>query len=821
MPIPSLVRHLVWVTLALGLVGQGACSSEAPPTAGPVARFELFPGKVPDFFAVPWPSDAYLKDGRILDPLPGFDALVTGNAESIEHELAKLDGFSRITHAFFLVDDPQAPKDELGQSAGATIDRTTLPHDEDACIADTSSVFLVDLEATGPASARVRCRSAVQDDRPWGSDKHPVVAVGPARGIVLREGHKYAAVLTSRVRDANGHAVAPSAAFSALRNASSDPTATMYRNALATAEQLLAPALAGGAKIVGIAPYTTHTRVRELFQLRETLESEPIPTLSFDGLAMAPMRAARFAKLVGGALPAGFTASLDDWLGVVDPKNKLPDGSDDPDNQLPVRAHDRVAAWGTAVFEASSYLQDKPGGYAEPDHATFARDPSGTIVRSTTRPTQKIWVSIVVPDAPMPNDGYPLIIVQHGMGASREYLVQNANIFASRGWMVVAIDSITYGPRSPQPELQTDLHSDYEAAPGARYAGPDGISDAVDGARSGATDLFGNFTNLGAFRDQLRQAAIDTAQLVRVLRSDPDLSPLQTGATKPRIDPARVAYVGESLGSVEGEMAAAVVPDVSHWVFSVGGGGFIMEAATHGPGIGSLLNAGAGLLFHFLRDHLTEFHPIVNLVQTAIEPADPLLYAEHLILDPRAVAQKPAASRNVLLIEALYDELLANEAGEAFARAAGLVLAEPNVGSNAGMIDLKTPISGYGRVPLKSVGPNASGTIHDVPKVGITGVVVQAGPCDHGSDFVSSKGTHGYAIPFTRYDSALPFLRLDTEFSMRNPYRELGAQICDFAADAFAGKVPGVVVKKAPVRDYDDDGAADDVDADPSNPGVK
>ena len=816
----SFLRALCLPTLTLALAAQGACSSDPPAAAGPVARFELSSGKVPDLFGVPWPSDAYLKDGHIVDPIPGFDAIVTDNGEYIENELGKLDGFSRISHAFFLIDDPDAPRDDLGQIAGAVIDRASLPHDEDACIADTSSVFLVDLEATDPAAARVRCRSAVQDDRPWGSDKHPVLAVGPARGIVLREGHKYAAVMTNRVRDASGRAVAPSAAFSALASASADPTATLYRDALAKARLLLGPALTG-TSIVAIAPYTTHTRAREILQLRETLEAEPIPKLSFDTTALAPMGDARFAKPVASVLPAGFTASLDAWLGLVDPKDKLPDGSDDPDNQLLVRAHDHIAAYGTAVFEASNYLQDKAGGYEELDDATFARDAGGKIVRSPTRPTQKIWVSIVVPDAPMPTDGYPLVIVQHGLGASREYLVQNANLFATRGWMVVAIDSLTFGARAPEPEFQTDTHSDYEAAPGATYVGPDGISDAVNGSRSGPTDLFGGLKNLGAFRDQLRQASIDTAQLVRVLRSDPDLGPLQTGADKPRIDPARVVYVGESLGSIEGEVAAAVVPDVKHWVFSVGGGGFIMEAATHGPGIGSLLNAGAGLLFHFLRDHLTEFHPLVNLVQTVIEPADPLIYAEHLIADPWPVAGKPSAGRDVLLLESIDDELVANEAGEAFARATGLVLAEPNVGSNAGTVDLKTPISGYGRVPLKSVGPDGTGTIHDVPQVGITGVVVQAGPCDHGSDWVSSKGTHGYAIPFTRYDSAEPFVRLDAEFPMRNPYRELGAQICDFAADSFAGKVPGVIVKKAPVRDYDDDGVADDVDADPSNPAVK
>jgi hypothetical protein len=246
-----------------------------------------------------------------------------------------------------------------------------------------------------------------------------------------------------------------------------------------------------------------------------------------------------------------------------------------------------------------------------------------------------------------------------------------------------------------------------------------------------------------------------------------------------------------------------------------------MEAATHGPGIGSLLNAGAGLFFHFLRDHLDEFHPLVNLVQTVLEPADPLLYGAHLIVDPRAVAGRPAAPRNVLLIESLYDELVANEAGEAFARTAGLVLAEPNVGSNAGTVEPKTPASGFGRVPFKSVGPDVSGTIHDVPFAGITGAVVQFGPCDHGSDWVSSVGSHGYAIPFARYDAISPFVRLDAEFPMKNPYREVAAQITAFLDDGFASKVPGIVVKKPPIRDYDDDGVLDDVDRDPSDPAVK
>ncbi len=805
--------------LALVLGTMGGCSSDDAGTQGAVARFTLTAGQTPPFLDVPYPTDAYLKDGHVMNPLPGLDAVVTQNADILSGAFAELDGFSRFTHALFYVDDMDAaPVDDAPPSA--VIDKTSLPADEDACVADTSSVYLLDMDAPDPAHARVRCRAYFQDDAIRGSDTRPVVAVGPARGIVLEEGHHYAALLTSRLQTADGRAVRASADLTNLPTTPEDATQRMYRDALDRAVALLGPGL-GGARIVAIAPFTTHTRARELFQLRATLDTEPIPPLSFDPKELAPMGAARFARPVGGVLPAGFTASLDDWLGVVDPKNKLPDGSDDWDNQLPVRAHDYIAAWGTAVFEASSYLRDEPGGYDNPLHAHFARDASGNIVRSPTKPTAKIWASIAVPDAPMPPGGYPTVIVQHGLGASREYLVQAANVFCTKGWMVVGVDSITFGARAVEPEFQVDEHTDYESAPGATYKGPDGIADNTPSGRNPPTDLFGNLLNLGAFRDQLRQAAIDTVSLVRVLRNHPDLSPLKTGATVPAIDPDHIAYVGESLGSIEGEMAAAIEPHVHPWVFSVGGGGFIMEAAVHGPGIGTLLGAAAGLYFHFLRDRLTEFHPLVNLVQTAVEPADPLLYAGDLIRHPQPVGDVPPAPRDVLLIESLYDELVANEAGEAWARAAGLGLAEPNVGSNAGITDLQSLEAGGGHVPLPSIGPDASGTIHDVPLPGITGLVVQAGPCDHGSDWVSSKGQHQFAIPYVRYDDPVLYDRLPVAFDMRNPYRALAQQITDFIGDRFAGKAPGVVVHQPPVRDFDDDGVKDDVDPDPSDPSVK
>src|SRR5260221_15053 len=82
-----------------------------------------------------------------------------------------------------------------------------------------------------------------------------------------------------------------------------------------------------------------------------------------------------------------------------------------------------------------------------------------------------------------------------------------------------------------------------------------------------------------------------------------------------------------SLGSVEGGVGAAMEPNLKAWFFRVGGGGIILEAASHAPGLGAYVGPFAGIEWSFLRDRFTETHLLVNLIQTILEPADPLTYA--------------------------------------------------------------------------------------------------------------------------------------------------------------------------------------------------
>jgi hypothetical protein len=798
MRLTPLLAILLPIALSCGSSSDGGTGSGS--ATGVVVRFKPGNTGVPAFLDVPFPTDAYLAGGKLAVPT-GLDLVFKQNADVIEKQLEHLNGWSRIAPALFAVDDrSKPPNGDSGEAAGAAIDLGSLPADETACVTDTSSVFFVDLEA----GTRMPCRAVVDDEREAESGR-TVLGVGPARGVVLAEGHRYAAVVTNRVKDQSGNSVSASEDFANAMK--SEPYAQAYDKATSL--------IGGGAQIVGIAPYTTQKVTSELYALRDVIGGAPPATLSWDATAMAPMGATKFAALPGGVgtLPAGFTATLDEWLGKMpaDPRAHLPDGTEDGDENLPVRAHDKIDSIGTAVFEGKNWLQVKPAGYDDLDHATFARDGSGTAMQAPEKPTNKIWVTFAIPTAPMPAGGYPAVIVQHGLGGSRQYLLSLANRICSKGWIAVAIDSVTFGARAANPKYQVDKTTDYTSAPGATYAGPDGISDLVDGQRNGAFDFFGNLKNLGALRDQLRQSELDTAQLVRMLASSPDLSPLSTGAGTPRIDPTRIAYVGDSLGAIEGAAAAAIEPHLKAWTLNVGGGGLLVEIGAHGPGINSNLAIAGSINFGLRGVVFTEAHPLVTIGQAIVEAGDPIAYADKLVTNP------DGPPRNIFQIEVVYDELVANEGNEALARAAGYGMALPNVGLNSGAAYLTGKPYPSGGIVLPFITDDGSG-FHDTPKPGITALVAQVSPAHHGADLVRSTGGRSYTIPYNTPAGGLDPKRIQTAVDVPCPHRALQEVMVRFFGDAFDGKPPVITGLPAPKRDLDGDGKPDDQDPAPLDP---
>lgn len=763
---------------ALLVISAFACSSSdttAPPTpAHPIqARFELS-GSPPSFLDVPFPSDAYLDpDGTIADAIPGLAGYVKQNSKSIEAALATQHGFGLLTGASFRIDEPGRVDDRTGDVLGATIDASSLPKDAAATINDDSPVFLLDLDA----GARVPCRAGAQDDRARGSNSPPVLSVLPARGVVLAEGHRHAVVLTTRVTADGGLPIGASATFAAIRDGKqrAAPLEKLYGDAVDAVKKLV-PALADGSHIAALTVFTTHADSHELVDLRGVLAKLPPPKLHWDPASVAPMHAAVF----GATMHPGFTATLDDWLGAPD---KLMDGTDDPATDQPNgAAHDALAALGTAEFDGTSFLRERPMGYEDPQHRTFARDASGKPVVDPDKPTAKIWIAIALPKAPPPASGYPVVIIQHGLQSDKSFITALANTFAEKGWASVAIDEITFGARAVLASETVDEKSVFRWSDKAKYAGPDGFVD--EQAKTEA--LFGNFLSFGAARDQLRQAALDLCSVVELVR-DPalDLGPLLAAVPGAKLDPDRIAYASDSFGSVIGSMVAAIDPHIRVMMLNVGGGGILTELVSNAPALATMAGTPGGLTFGIPRDRFTWTHPIVDLLQGILDAGDPLSYAKRIVTAPATVNGATNAPKSLVLTEVVWDELVANEGGEALALAAGLPLAVPNVGPNA--------------VPTIPLAPPTAGVISGVPVAGATAVLVQVSPATHGCDLYCRQGFRHYKRPF---DPSAGVQVLPEDVLVKQPYLGLQKMTVELFESAFTNSGPPALRDiPVPVRD--------------------
>ncbi len=433
----------------------------------------------------------------------------------------------------------------------------------------------------------------------------------------------------------------------------------------------------------------------------------------------------------------------------------------------------------------------KANGYDDPDHATFAYDANGNPVVQGNVP---IWVTFAIPKAPMPANGYPTVIIQHGLSGSREFIMTLANTFTKKGWLVAAIDSVTFGARAPEATNTVDTANDFAQTPpttgagssygASTYVGPDGFADT----ENGSTDLFGNLQSILAIRDQFREAGFDTAQLVKVLRSNPDLSPLNTGSGVPMIDKDNIAYIGDSLGAMEGTIGAALEPNVKAWYLNVNGGSLFPELAAHSPAIGSLLAEAAGFNFGIVGDTFNWSHPLLQVLENIIEPGDPIEYAQYLTTSPQPLVGAATKPRNAVQVEVIWDYFVTDEASEAIARAAGWSLGTPNVGSNADITDPTGATPNLRGTPFANVDPDDAGAIHDTPFAGTTAVLIQNGPGEHGSNLVSSVGEDDFRVPY-----APPFVKFATPVYFPQDYRGLQNVADVFFSDAFQGNVPRVI----------------------------
>lgn len=777
--------------------GGGETGTGGTVVSAPIeARFVLPTKDAPDFLAVPFPSDLYLDaTTKRVGEIPKLNAYSLSGSAFLNAGLGQLDGFGTTAGAIFAIDDHTKE-----MAAPAELDLATLPVKEGDTTAPSATVMLVDLEAASAAAALVPARADYHSDAPNGSTTPPLLVIYPARGVVLAEKHRYAAVLTTGVHAKDGTPVSPSAKFVAVRDGKQRTTVgeKLYGDAIDKIATLV-PALADKTTIAAVAVYTTHGMGHEIVDLRAAFTKQAPPVLKWDAASLAPMGVGLFAN---APLPIGkgYVDTLDAWLGT---SAQLPDTTDDPaDDQLTGRAHDALAVIGTAVYNAPSVLLESAMTFNDPAHHTFSRDASGKPIVNPMKATSKIWMTVALPKGAVPAKGFPTVIVQHGLSGDRSIVLSVANTFAKLGWATVGIESVTFGARATLPANTADAASVFPWSATAAYKGPDGFVDVPNGS----TDFFGGLRSLGAVRDHMRQSALDLGSAVDVVRNPAlDLGPLLAAVPGAKLDATKVVFLGNSLGALMGSMLAAIDPHVKAFVLNVGGGGLILELGANSPNIATSLNQAAALNFGFANGRFASGHPLLQVLQHIVDPGDPLLYARNIVTSPLTINGAKNPPKDVIQIEALWDETVSNQSNEALARAAGFPLAEPSVGAMTG-------------IPLGSAMPSG-GVISGVPVAGTTAVLIQAGPATHSSDLFSAKGKHHFMHPTGQFDTLDPFPTLSSDITVDQPYLPLQTMMTGFFADAFAGVgAPAVKGFPAPTLDFDGDGFVDAMDAAPEDP---
>lgn len=258
----------------------------------------------------------------------------------------------------------------------------------------------------------------------------------------------------------------------------------------------------------------------------------------------------------------------------------------------------------------------------------------------------------IAASGPLPVAAPPLALYLHGAGGDRFSFVRDgtACALAARGIATFAIDFPVHGLRSPTAMDPYVLLISPEHPPAALAIEQQAMADMLGLAKAaGGIRLPAGFAGM-----------------------HPDLD----------FADARIGFVGHSQGSLAGVAVAAFAPEVVAALFS-GGGAHMASFMTErlaGSSIdlelylgirdGAALQEDLAALLGFAGEHLDRFHPLSMLVQTVLDPIDPI-HAAALVL------RHAVTPRHVLQVSGMRDRFDPPGVSEPLAVALGLDLALP------------------------------------------------------------------------------------------------------------------------------------------------
>lgn len=581
-------------------------SEIAAPDAGDAAaadgrvhvRFAPLEGKLP-FGAVPWPDDLYLRDGHVeLSALPE-SSTPTDYLRVMHGSLSELDGFGIGSPIYFFLD--------------GDIDEDTLPHTAIESEGSRAGVFLIDADTASP-DAFQRVRVELQ----WSSEQKRL-ALRPALGHPLTPGRRYAAILTTKVKDSQGRALLPSREFAAVRDVAStlaEPVLLRARANYAPVLETLAKAGMPRDEVVAMAVFRVQTAFMDLDDARKLVRARDVPTTS------------NVEILVG--------SKLDERFG-------------DADAHAAAAPHDNLGAVIHGILPSPNLLS-----VTAKTHGAWNRDETGAL--QLKRGGEEVPFTLFLPKG---SDPSPVVIYQHALGRERSDAVYVANALARRNIAVIAIDAPFQGLRARSGEGgSVDSINRFTG-----IAEPDNFGDEP-GDFYGEDDKQALLFPFHPFyiRDALRQGVVDLMNVVRFLETDELGRLVGQVQSKRTLDVRRLGFVGEDVGATMGLMLASFEPKLQA-LSLVGASAFVAQgfwmAASEQPLFETLatMRLGRSLVDVDYDDDSPDFWPEMALFETLLGRGEPLAYASLLRGLPV----------NVLLMMARDDEVVANLATEALA----------------------------------------------------------------------------------------------------------------------------------------------------------
>jgi hypothetical protein len=682
--------------LALG----AACGDNAAHGPGPHPAFEVS-GDPIAVAGVPFPNDLYRdQDGELEVPVAAMPFAIGADPEIL----------GNVSAAF-------AEQDCFGPGGGVIFPLREVAAEEeiDPASLTAESVLLIDLETGARLPTEHHVRQIEKQ-----------IFFRPRRGLVLRAGARYAAILTRAVALASGTRLAVSPALEEVLAGGGPPDVARAYGPL---RDLIAAGDIPAGEIAGATVFTVCDYASDFAPILEQLDAADRPALAVSRIWRAG-------------------AQLDELLGT--PADDRFPGVDNPGGI----AHADIGFLIAGSFQSPNYQSAIPGrlGFWE-------RDSNGAPM---VKGMDEVTLLLALPAGLDSYQDLPLVVFQHGLGESKTAVLALANTLAARGVASLSIDIPFHGARYP--EANDDSHNYTDAE------GPDGLTDPT--GILAAPFFFDLFGDEGAApldprvqTASFRQAAIDVMVLTRLIDGGDwsavgDEAPA-LGEISFRAD--RIVYASESFGGFIGLLAVAFEPRLEAAFLSVAGGGLLGEllenSPTYAPFFMPILNGAFDVAPNEVDPIYDPAHShwAYQMMGLLLGAADPLSYAPRL------------ADKHVVLAAAFSDESVPNQSSEALAVALGLSWAEVPGATEAGPRYVGPEELPRAALPLGGGGRLAA--------------FFELDPASHGM-ITRGRGERKFRVGFPPFDG----LAEPDEFA--NPIELLQAYLAEFAVSYITSGVP-------------------------------